>query len=199
MSLYEFNTTTNSILDTFYGNPFISAALRLFIVLYGSLAAPQIPVKWGPFLSHSVTRVVIMALIIWVGNHDAILSLLLALSWMLTMNYLTKNAVSEVAETGQVTPDVAVIISGGNGPSISNSVTMKNEAVLMQASVDNIKSSGPQAVDAAAPPSTAANAGIASIPSGTPASNPTMMAEKPAGLVPQAFAPDGIHDLAAAS
>ena len=200
-SLSDFNDLVNdnlSVLD----NPYIAASLKLFLVLYGGLAAPKLPVRFGKFFSHSVFRMAVLALILWTGNKDPALSLVIAVSWLLTMDYFTKNSLKQVASTGNVSQDVSIIISGGGGPSIKSSSQIQAEASLMQAAVTAGKAPGfvtpPEAVLTSGPTSTGSNASIPTVPSGNAANNPSMMSAEPEGGVPLAFTPDSIQDLAVA-
>ena len=51
MSLDDFNGTVNGFMDPFTSNEYIFTALNIFLGLYGSLAAPKIPVSWSPYLA----------------------------------------------------------------------------------------------------------------------------------------------------
>lgn len=197
----SFNRTVNSLLDPFFSNPYFSAGAKILLVLFGGLAAPQVPAKLGPYFANSYVRVIAMALIIWIFNHDPALSILSATVFFMLMNYTTKNAVQQAVSTGIVTPEVAVVISGGGGPSIKPKSVMQAEASLMQTSVNKGTESGfitpPKAMLASGDASTAANAGIPNVPSETPANVSSMMAQSPSSEdVPLAYTPDGVFDLA---
>lgn len=201
-ALSNFNDMVNSALDPILGNQYISAALKLFLVLYGGLGAPKVPVRFGPIFTNSYSRMAVMALMLWTANKDPALSLMVAVTWFLTMNYVVKNSLLEVQQTGIVSPDIAITISGGSGPSIKSSSTIQAEASLMQASVDSGKAPGfvtpPEAVLTSGPVSTGSVAAIPTSPSGNSAANPSMMAITPEGAsdVPLAFTPSEIQDLA---
>jgi len=199
-SLEQINYTISSFLDVIFDNDIIGNVLKLFLIMFGGLAAPSLPPKFAPLFSNSIFRMTVMALIIWIWNKDPGVSIMAAVVYFLTMHHLVQNGLAQVASTGIVSPEVAIMISGGGGPSIKSSGIIQAEADLMQASV-NSKPSGfltpPQAV-MSGPVSTAAVAGIASIPSGTPATSASMMASSPEGGLPQAFTPDDVHDFAVA-
>ncbi len=197
-ALSNFNDMVNNALDPIFQNPVLSSAIKLFLVLYGGLAAPKLPVKLAPLFANSYFRMAVMTMIIWIANKDPAIALLVAVGYFLSMSYLVKNSVAQVQQTGVVTPEIAVVISGGSGPSIKPSSVVNAESSLMQQSVNSSKEKGyvvtPEAV-MSGPVSTAANAGVPVIPSGNAADDPSMMAHG-GGNVPSAFVPDGVHDLA---
>jgi hypothetical protein len=199
---FGLNRTVNSVLDPILGNPYISATLKIFLMLYGTLAAPRIPAKYGHYFSNSYVRVFVMAMIMWIFNHDPSLSILIATVYFMVMNYTTRNAVQQAVNSGFVSPDVSVVISGGSGPNIKPQSVVEAEASLMQSSVNSAKATGfvtvPSAMLDSGDASTAANAGIPTVPSDTPANVSSMMAQTPvsANGVPFAFTPDGVFDLA---
>jgi hypothetical protein len=202
MSFNNFNDTVNDFLDPIFANPAILSTVKLFLVLYGALAAPKLPLMFGPYFANSYFRMAFMAFIIWIANKDPALAVVIAVGYALSMNYFVQNGLQQVSQTGVVSPDVAIVISGGGGPSIKPQSVIQAEAHLMQASVNNAKATGyvtpPEAVLTSGPPSTSSNAGIPVIPAGQPATNPSMMAVNPEGGVPHAFTPDSVHDLAVA-
>ena len=143
-----------------------------------------------------------MVMIIWTFNHDPALSILTAVTYHITMEYVVKNAVAEVSSTGTVTSDIANLLSGNSGPGIKSSATKQEEAVAIQASIDASKETGfltgtPQAVLTSGPVSTGAVASIPTEPSGVLDTATTMFAEGD-GSGPQPYSPDGLSDLAPA-
>lgn len=201
MSLFKsFNDTVDSLLDPVLSDPFASAIIKLSLVLFGGYAAPKMPTRFGPLLANSWFRMFILTMIVWINNHDPAIAILVAVVYFMTMSYITKNMLKEVARTGVVTPDVAIVISGGNGPSLKPQRVFDQEARLMQESVSSAISTGyltaPQSVVSNSSPNTSASQVISTQPSGT-AETGGMMAEKNVE-VPQALVPDFISDLALA-
>lgn len=203
MSLDDFNDTVNGFMDPFTSNEYIFTALNIFLVLYGSLAAPKIPISWSPYFANTWIRILVMIMIVWIFNKDPATSIMVAVSYYLTMHYLMKNSLNSIAQTGVVTPEIALLMSGGSGPTIKPASVVKSEAALMQASVDQARAPGfvttPEALLSSGPVSTAATAAIPNVPSGTPANVSSMMASQPGGgEIPLAYTPDDVHDLAVA-
>ena len=143
-----------------------------------------------------------MTLIIWTFNKDPSISILVAVSYFLIMHNFMEKGMLSIAQTGVVPPEVAIMVSGGGGPGIKPQSIIQAEAALLQSAVSGAISgyqTTPQALLSSGPVSTAANASIPMIPSGTPATNPSMMATQPeSGGIPVAFTPDDVHDLAVA-
>ena len=105
-----------------------------------------------------------MIMIVWIFNKDPGTSIMVAVSYYLTVHYLMKNCLKRVAETGVVTREIALMISGGSGPTIKPASVVQSEAALMQASVNQQRAPGfvttPEALLSSGPVSTAAVAAI---------------------------------------
>lgn len=133
--LNQFNTTVNSGLQVF-DTPIGSQLLKLFLVLYGGLAAPSLTPKTSQWFSNTYVRVLVLVLILWVINRDPSFSILMAAVYLISLHFSTKNAIKEVATNGGiVTPEVSIIVSGGSGISVKPSQVIKEEAKVMQESV----------------------------------------------------------------
>ncbi|RKO94514.1 hypothetical protein BDK51DRAFT_33568 [Blyttiomyces helicus] len=138
----QFNDTVNSLMDPFTANVSFAGALKVFLAVYGLLAAPRLSPKFGPLFSNSFFRIGVMAMIVWVYNHDPALAILIAVSYFLSINYILKNSLKEIAVTRIVTPEIATTISGGSGPGIKTTSVKHAEAIMMQASVNAAHSPG---------------------------------------------------------
>lgn len=133
-TLAQFNATVNSSLS-FLDDPIVGGFLKLFLVLYGGLAAPSLPPKVAALFTNTYFRIVILGLVLWIANRDPALSVMIATVFFVSLSYATKNAVTQVVTTGKVTPEVAVIISGGSGPSIKPAGVVQQEARIISESV----------------------------------------------------------------
>ena len=208
-AIADFNNIVNSALNPLVENQAISSLLKLFLILYGSLAAPKLPVSLAPVFGNSFFRIGVMALIIWVANKDPAMAILIAVAYFVSMSYLVKNGVDIAKKAGYITSELSAVISGASGPSVKPTSLVNAEAAIMQQSVSS-KTSGmipdssmipssetskkdyavtPEAV-ISGPSSRASVAGVPSIPSGNLASNPSMMASdsnKGENVAPEAF------------
>lgn len=202
MDFSQLNNSLNNVLDPIFGTKLGKGFLMMFLFMFGGLAAPKLPLSWAPVFTNSLFRVLFLAMLVWISNKDPTVAIVCAGVFMLTMHYFTQNAIKHVAQTGVVSPEVAIVISGGSGPSIKSKDVVQAEARLMQASVDASKAAGfvtpPQATLSSSTSNTIANTSIPNVPSGTPATSTSMMAASPSGGIPTAVTPDHVHDLAKA-
>lgn len=86
--LSGYNTQINDAMSPL-DNPPVAAFLKLFLVLYGGMAAPHLPdsiLKWFQFVPF---KIFVLFLIIWTGNHDPSLALAIAVAFMVSMNVLS--------------------------------------------------------------------------------------------------------------
>jgi len=199
MSWDNFNHTVNGFLDPVFDNDVLRYMIQLFVIVFGGLAAPQIPPTWAPYLSNTYVRILVMITAVWLFDKDPATGILIAVGYFLTINYLLKNNLALTARTRIVSPALVSLLSGGAGPSIKPASVVQAEAQLMQSSIGG-GSTGfvtvPEATLSTAT-STGASAAIPTYPSGTPATVSSMMATHPAGGVPNAYTPDTLHDFAA--
>ena len=74
--------------ESFLNNQYVSAVLTLFVILYASLARPMLPSAVANLFSNPLFRVVFLALLAWTATHNAQVSLLVAIGFLVTMNLL---------------------------------------------------------------------------------------------------------------
>ena len=158
----------------FADNDFALSALKIFLTVYGGLAAPKIPLSWSPYFANTYTRILVMMLIIWFFNKDPAVAVLVAVSYYLSIHYLLNKGLQYTAQTGLVPPELSVLVSGGAGPSIKPTSVIQAEAALMQDSVTALRATG-----FVTPPEAVVSGPVPTIPSGTPANVSSMMATYP--------------------
>jgi hypothetical protein len=76
-------------------NKYISSVVGLFLVLYGGLAKPKLPGFIRSMFENPVFRVVILALIMYRGNKDPQISLMLSVGFVMVMNQLNQEKIKE--------------------------------------------------------------------------------------------------------
>ena len=135
LSFDDFNSTVNSAFQPVTSNPVLWNFIKLFLILYGGLAAPSMPPRLAPYFTNSYFRIAFMALIIWVADRDPSMSIMIAVAYFLTLKYLLKNGMDEVVNTGYVSPAVASLVTGGTGPGIKPDAVKAAEAQALQISV----------------------------------------------------------------
>ena len=85
----------DNTLSTVDNNVYISSILSLFVVLYGALARPQLPSFIGKLFKNAIFRVLFLALIMYRGNKDPQLSIMLAVAFTITMNLVAEQETRE--------------------------------------------------------------------------------------------------------
>ena len=77
------------ILDKISNNKYTSTVLTLFLVLYGGLAGPKLPKVVKNLFKESIFRIVFLALIVYSGNRDVKLSIILGVVFVIGMHHLS--------------------------------------------------------------------------------------------------------------
>jgi hypothetical protein len=118
MSVADFNNAINRNLGFARSNTIISSVLKLFLIMYGSYAAPNIKPQVAPYLSNPYVRVGVMALVIWTVDFDVGLAILIAVVFLMTTRHLVRNAAVEVGAAGGAVKGTALqlLANGGLGP-----------------------------------------------------------------------------------
>lgn len=82
-----YNSQVNAVLSPL-DNPYVSGLLRIFLIVYGGLAAPHLPpavLKWFDYVPF---RILLLALIVWTANHDPAIAVLIAVAFFVSVNTL---------------------------------------------------------------------------------------------------------------
>ncbi len=77
------------ILDKISNNKYTSTVLTLFLVLYGGLAGPKLPKVVKNLFKESIFRIVFLSLIVYSGNRDVKLSIILGIVFVIGMHHLS--------------------------------------------------------------------------------------------------------------
>ena len=109
-----FNDSVNSVMMPVLGNKYVSAFAMILVVLYGGLVAPKIPTSLAPLFSSPIFKIVFMALIAWLADHDPVSSLLVAVVYFFTMTYLSKNVFVEAFSFSTVTDNLKSLLGFKN-------------------------------------------------------------------------------------
>lgn len=76
-------------------NPYVSATLTLFLVLYGGLAKPDLPDFVMDLFDNALFRVLVLFLIAFTASKNAQVALLIAVGFTVTMNLLSERKMAE--------------------------------------------------------------------------------------------------------
>jgi hypothetical protein len=66
--------------------PYVKPFLLILIIGYGSLAAPAFPAVWHNFMNTIYARIIWLALIVWLTNHDPGVGIACALAFIMSLN-----------------------------------------------------------------------------------------------------------------
>ena len=81
-------------------NKYVAGGVKLFLVLYAGLVAPQMPTFIAKQLKNPVVKLVILFLIIYTGIKDPMMSLLIAIGF--TVSMLTLNKLETVGNLNEL-------------------------------------------------------------------------------------------------
>jgi hypothetical protein len=90
--------SVNNTLDNYLkvlDNEYVSGFLRLFIMLYAGLAAPELPKKIADLFKKDVFKIVIFILILLVARKKPDIAILTAVAFMLTIQTINKYDIAE--------------------------------------------------------------------------------------------------------
>ena len=73
-----------------FSNSYSSAIITLFLVLYGGLAAPKFPSFVADLFENAFFRIIVLSLIVYKGNRDPSMALMIAVGFTVTLNMINK-------------------------------------------------------------------------------------------------------------
>ena len=76
-------------------NPYVTATTSLFLVLYASMARPQLPGFITGLFDHAVFRIMILSLVVFMSGKNLQLSVMIAVAFTVTMNLLNEQKIAE--------------------------------------------------------------------------------------------------------
>jgi hypothetical protein len=77
-------------LSDVFSNNYSSAIITLFLVLYGGLAAPKLPSFIVDLFENAIFRIIVLSLIVYKGNRDPSMALMIAVGFTVTLNMINK-------------------------------------------------------------------------------------------------------------
>lgn len=90
-ALRKLSTSANMALS----NNYVKTGLALFLVLYSSLARPQLPQFVMDLFDNSIFRLVVLTLVVFMGNGNIQIALLTAVAFTITMSMLNEQKIAE--------------------------------------------------------------------------------------------------------
>jgi hypothetical protein len=82
-------------LEILHSNENVKTIMSLFLVLYASLARPDLPNFIRKLFENPIFRILVLSLIVYRGNKDPQLSLMVAIAFTVTLNLMAEKEVQE--------------------------------------------------------------------------------------------------------
>ena len=110
----------DNVLETVFSNKYSSVVLTMFLVFYSGLAAPSLPSFVRNLFENPIFRILILSLIVYKGNKDPQLAIMIAVGFTVTMNFVSSQKFFEnFTETGtnnnNSTDEVSTMNGQGTG------------------------------------------------------------------------------------
>jgi hypothetical protein len=93
----QFNTVVNQNLGWVHENKYVLPVLSLFLGMYAALARPKLPNFIAKLFENPVFRLVMISYIIYRGNKDPQLALMIAAAFLITMHMINKQQVEKLS------------------------------------------------------------------------------------------------------
>ena len=173
----SFDSLVNNNLGWVHENKYVLPVLSLFLGLYAALARPKLPKFVEKLFENPVFRLVIISYIIYRGNKDPQLALMIAAAFLMTIHMINKHSVIKLENKCKLSKSLIK-----ENMATENRTTAKAAAkAVAKAAAPAAKAAAPAAKAAAKAAAPAAKAAAkAALPkpnppvkgSGTPASTP---------------------------
>ena len=79
----------DNVLETVFTNKYASVVLTMFLVFYSGLAAPKLPNFIRDLFENPIFRILVLSLIVYKGNKDPQLAIMIAVGFTVTMNFVS--------------------------------------------------------------------------------------------------------------
>ena len=97
----QYNLLINQNLGWIHENKYVLPVISLFLGMYAALARPKLPKFVAKLFENPIFRLVIISYIMYRGNKDPQLSLMIALAFLVTMHMLNKQYIKEVSDLNE--------------------------------------------------------------------------------------------------
>ncbi len=105
----QVNNVLNGIMkgfDSWMANPYFATTITIILAVYASLASPKLPSYFKKLFDNSIFKILIITFIAYRANSNPQLSLLIAICFVITLNFLaekeTKEAFEQIETFGQL-------------------------------------------------------------------------------------------------
>lgn len=93
----QFNSIVNKNLGWIHTHKYVLPVLSLFLAIYVAIARPQLPSYVEKLFENPIFRLVMISYILYRGNHDPQLSLMIAAAFLITIHMINKQKVEKMA------------------------------------------------------------------------------------------------------
>ncbi len=82
-------------LSLIHENKYISTLLSMILIIYASVLRPELPPFIRKLYENPIFRILILSLIVYRGNKDPRLSLMIAIAFTVTLNIMSEQEINE--------------------------------------------------------------------------------------------------------
>jgi hypothetical protein len=123
-------TSLDTFLTTVLANPYVSAALTIFVLLYAGLAAPNLPPYIAALFDSNIFKLLFLFAILVVRNYNTTVAIIMALAFVLSLQTFQRYRVygyaqglaSRTAEAAVALKDTTVSAARGGVSAISGAL-----------------------------------------------------------------------------
>ena len=106
----QFNRLVNDNLGWVHSHKYVLPVLSLFLGMYAALARPKLPKVMENIVENPVFRLLAISYILYRGNEDPQLSLMIAAAFLVTIHMVNKQKVERMSNTIQENNDWSSMI-----------------------------------------------------------------------------------------
>jgi len=112
--LNSFIDTTEQHLNIFMDNMYLSAVIKVLLIMYGSVVAPQLPNYILQWLDNVLVKIFVVMLIVYISKKDLGIGLLVTVCFVITLQLINKNKLFSLNNIKKI------IMEGGKNNNYNN-------------------------------------------------------------------------------
>ena len=119
----SFDSLVNQNLGWIHENKYVLPVLSLFLGMYAALARPKLPKFVEKLFENPVFRLVMISYIIYRGNQDPQLAVMIATAFLITIHMINKRKVEKMADAAPgigAAPGICGAAPGGCGATLGS-------------------------------------------------------------------------------
>ena len=123
-------TKGEELLDKALGNVYVSTSLKVFLVLYAALAAPELPKNVSDILNNVVVRIIAAAIIVLLATKDPSLAIISSIAFVLTLEAANKYNLINTSQSYSKKGDTSWLPSSKNEEEATQEDNSENDIKL---------------------------------------------------------------------